>query len=219
MEKSIKSKKVAENLKIFRKLLGLKQKEFAIPLGITHSYISNVEREKNNLSDSILHLIKINYRLNENWLLTGEGTPFVEEWLKDKSLLFENKGGPIKEFTQNLKLDLAVITQDEADRRKKATADKLYNIDPSNPSTPSSSSVDAPCANPWQGHIAKTQFVLESKTGYSKSLAANIESFYDAVVTAEKLIDHENRLAQLEKLSTVGREKEEDSDAALTAAS
>ncbi len=153
--------------------------------------------------------MEINYRINRNWLLNDEGEPFVKEWLDNKLNLFEKNGGPIKEFTQDLKLDLAVITQEEADRRKKAAADKLYNIDTSNPSTPSTSSSDTPCADPWHTHITKTRFILDSKTGYAKSLAANIESFYDAVVTAEKLIDHENRLAQLEKLSTVGREKED----------
>lgn len=188
---------LSKNLKQLRKILKLTQDEFAEKLSITGSYISDVERGKSVISDSVLCLMEINYRINRNWLLKDEGEPFVKEWLDNKLNLFQEQGGPILD---NFKMELEVVDQ-------------------SNPSTSSTSSSDTPCADPWHTHITKTRFILESKTGYAKSLAANIDSFYDAVVTAEKLTDHEKRLAQLEKLSTVGREKEEDSDAALAAAS
>lgn len=206
---------ISKNLRVFRSKLNLNQKEFAKPLGITGGYISKIEKGLSDLSESVLCLIEVNYRINRNWLRTGEGEPFVKEWLDDKLNLFGEKGGPIKEFTQNFKMELAVVQGEKAPGEETAS-DELYNIDTSDPSNMSapSSSAKSPGVDPWQGHIDKTRFILESKTNYSNSLAANIDSFYDAVVTAEKLLDHENRLAQLEKLSTAGREKEEDSDAA-----
>jgi transcriptional regulator with XRE-family HTH domain len=204
---------ISNNLRVFRSKLNLNQKQFAKPLGITGGYISKIEKGLSDLSESVLCLIEVNYRINRNWLKTGEGEPFVKEWLDDKLNLFGEKGGPIKEFTQDFKLQLEVIDAAEAARRKAAPKKLCKITDPSNTSTPSDSS-KPPGADIWQDHLIKTRFILESKTGYANSLAANIESFYDAVVTAEKLKDHEKRLEDIEQQLSTGRGKVEDSDAA-----
>lgn len=198
---------LSKNLKHLRKQLKLTQDEFAENISITGSYISDIERGKSDLSDSVLSLIEINYRVSRDWLLKDEGEPFVMEWLKDKSLLFEDKGGPILD---NFKMDLQVITAEEAARRRSA--------DPSNPSS-TSNPIKTQSPDSWYDYIAKTRFVLESKTGYANSLAANILSFHEAVVLTKKYDDLEKRLARLEKLSTVGREKEDDPDTALAVGS
>lgn len=61
------------NLRSFRKKLELTQNEFAKPLNIKGSSISAMERGKSNPSNAVLELIEIKYRINRNWLLTGEG--------------------------------------------------------------------------------------------------------------------------------------------------
>jgi hypothetical protein len=135
-------------------------------------------------------------------------TPLIVNWAihekVDLNWLF-------KEKVDNFKMDLEVVYGPN-DPRRSAGA-KRYNIDPSNTSIPSESS-KPPDADPWHEHLLKTRFILESKTGYANSLAANIESFYDAVVTAEKLKDHEKRLEDIEQQLSTGRGKVEDSDAA-----
>lgn len=116
--------KISENLKLFRKKLGLNQRQFAESLGITGGYISAIEKGKGNLSESVLCLIEINYRLNRNWLLNGEGEPFVEEWLEDKTFLFADKGGPIKEHSQGMRMHLEAISGAQAEENKRKEAEK-----------------------------------------------------------------------------------------------
>jgi len=117
------------NLKVLRKQLGFNQDDFAKPLGITGSYISDIERGKSNISESILCLIEINYRVNRNWLLNNEGEPFVKEWLEDKNFLFADKGGPIKEhIQQGPRIEMAT-RYGENDPRNKPAAETIYNKD------------------------------------------------------------------------------------------
>lgn len=177
---------ISKNLREFRKLLNLKQDEFAKPLGITGGYISAIEKGKSNLSESVLCLIEINYRLNRKWLLKDEGEPFVQEWLDDKLNLFEKDGGPILD---NFKMNLEVITREEAERRKAA-------------------------ADPWQEILDMARQVLESGTDHSGSLASNIKLSFNTIQD-KKLLEEKcnkalNKIENLEhQLSTAGREKEE----------
>ena len=47
--------------------------------------------------------------------------------------------------------------------------------------------------------IEMTQDILDSGTGYADALAANIQSFHEALETKKRLINHEHRLDVLEK--------------------
>ena len=66
-------------LKQARKVLGLTQAKFAEPIGITNGYVSDLEKGKvQKPSDPVIQTIMNCYRLNRNWLLSGEGDMFVE---------------------------------------------------------------------------------------------------------------------------------------------
>jgi transcriptional regulator with XRE-family HTH domain len=204
--------KIGGRFAYVRLFYGQDQDVFAKNIGLSISNVSNVENYKYDPSFKPLKKLIEIYKVNPIWLLTGEGEPYKVVVLEDKRLFLKNDGSPVEEYSEDFALQLEVITREEAEKRKNAADSVALNIDQSNPSTTSESS-NSPGADPWQDHIIKTRFILESKTGYANSLAANIESFYDAVVTAEKLKNHEQRLERLEKLST-GREKEEISDTA-----
>jgi transcriptional regulator with XRE-family HTH domain len=73
----------AKNLRSERKELGINQEQFAKPLDITGSYLSDIERGKAVPKNSVLQLIEIHYRINRNWLLTGEGSKYIQEATDD----------------------------------------------------------------------------------------------------------------------------------------
>ena len=61
-------------IKAVRKYLGLTQKEFIEPLGITQGSLSGIESGKENASATLLRLICKEYRINKKWLIDGTDT-------------------------------------------------------------------------------------------------------------------------------------------------
>ncbi len=63
-----------------RRQLKIRQGEFAQRLGISQSYLSDVENgKKDNIGSEILYKLKDIYKINLNWLFCGEGTMFTED--------------------------------------------------------------------------------------------------------------------------------------------
>lgn len=74
---------IGERLKYLRKqLLGLTLEKFGEQLGVTKTAISLIESGKNALTEqNIIAICKTNWDgkyVNEVWLRTGEGEPFME---------------------------------------------------------------------------------------------------------------------------------------------
>jgi len=112
---------LAENLKSFRKGLGLNQRQFAKPLGISGGYISKVEKGLSFLSESVLSLMEINYRINRNWLLYNEGDPYLKESaLEDDTLFLDPKDNPVASHMQDLGVHCEVISKEKATARREA---------------------------------------------------------------------------------------------------
>ena len=61
-----------------RKDLGLYQDQFASNLGLSRNFISLVEKGERNISDRTFADICRLYKVNEEWLRTGEGPMYVE---------------------------------------------------------------------------------------------------------------------------------------------
>jgi transcriptional regulator with XRE-family HTH domain len=68
---------LASRFKLFRELLGFSQKEFADKLGVSQKAISQWERGERAIPAVILKELKEHLNLNIDWLLTGEGEPFI----------------------------------------------------------------------------------------------------------------------------------------------
>lgn len=68
----------AIRLKKFRNAVGLKQEDFALPLGLLQGSYSDVERGKTSLTVSIIQRLISKYKLNPYWLFIGEGPMFLE---------------------------------------------------------------------------------------------------------------------------------------------
>lgn len=194
------------------KILDIKRDEFSNKIGISTGYLGMIVTGKRGPSAELIAGIYIHYREYLTWLLTGEGVPFKGDVvLEDKTLFLNYRGVPVKEHLQSTHTDLAAVDGENDPRNLKnnPAGKAICNIDTSDPSTPSNSA-NPPAADPWHNLLDKTRQILCSGTGYANSLAANIDSFYDAVVTKNQLKDHEKRLGELEqKLSTDGREKDD----------
>ena len=121
--------------------------------------------------------------------------------ISTQNLSNKKKGGTLivdlLEFAINSKMNINWLLFGD-DYEKARSEDKIIN---------------AMQNDPYKDLITKTRTVLESKTGYSSSLAMNIESFHESVVTLEKVENLEKDVKELkstvDKLSANGREKEE----------
>ena len=66
-----------ERVKEIRKALKLNQADFGERLGLRNTAISKIENGENGVTDQTLKSICREFGVNESWLRTGEGDPFV----------------------------------------------------------------------------------------------------------------------------------------------
>lgn len=77
-----------ERIKWLRKELGLTLDKFGEKVGVGKTAISKLEKGENNLSDQMALSICREYGVNEDWLRSGAGEPFVAQSQKEKLLGF-----------------------------------------------------------------------------------------------------------------------------------
>lgn len=69
---------INERFRKLRELKGMSQEEFASGAHRTRSEIKNIEYNKTSPKEEVIQSICAAYNVNENWLRTGEGEPFVQ---------------------------------------------------------------------------------------------------------------------------------------------
>lgn len=67
---------INERIKELRIALGLSGEKFGEKLGVTKVAISNIERGNRNLTEQMFKSICREFKVNEDWLRTGEGEMF-----------------------------------------------------------------------------------------------------------------------------------------------
>jgi len=83
---------IEERLKQAREALGLKQTEIARTLGVQSNFLSNIERGAKKPTKELIELFSSRYKINANWLLTGEGEMVIDSLgIKDTPLVKEMK--------------------------------------------------------------------------------------------------------------------------------
>lgn len=68
---------LAERIRYIREDLGLSRAAFGDTLGISGDVVNNLERNRVNISESILRLICKTHRVNYFWLTEENGDPYV----------------------------------------------------------------------------------------------------------------------------------------------
>lgn len=77
---------VGKRIRTIRKKYGLNQKDFAKPLGISYGHISNIEKDRDFPSKSLIKLISSEYEIEEAWIANGSTDSFGH---KIKGLSYE----------------------------------------------------------------------------------------------------------------------------------
>lgn len=67
-----------DQVRVLRQSLNLSQEDFAEKVGLTKNYISLVETGKRSLADRTIRDICRMYSVNEHWLRTGDGEPYIK---------------------------------------------------------------------------------------------------------------------------------------------
>lgn len=67
-----------DRIKKIRKDADLTQQEFAQKIGSTQNVLANYEIGRRNPSSSVINNICKTFRVNEEWLRTGEGEPYIK---------------------------------------------------------------------------------------------------------------------------------------------
>jgi transcriptional regulator with XRE-family HTH domain len=85
-----------DQVRALRQSLNLSQEDFAEKVGLTKNYISLVETGKRSLADRTIRDICRMYSVNEHWLRTGEGEPYIkgsdDELAELVGRLYKDKG-------------------------------------------------------------------------------------------------------------------------------
>ena len=67
---------IGEKIKFIRQDKGLTQAQFGESIGLTKQAVSNVENNLSNPSLDFISKLIVNYNINSNWLIAGEGEPY-----------------------------------------------------------------------------------------------------------------------------------------------
>lgn len=75
-------------IKQIRKSLGLTQAEFGKRLGLKQNSIALIESGERNPSEQTIHSLEREFNVQEKWLRTGEGEPYIEMSKKERIARF-----------------------------------------------------------------------------------------------------------------------------------
>ena len=81
-----------ERVKVIRKKNGLTLEKFGERLGVAKTTISRIENGVNGLTDQMCKSISREFRVNEEWLKTGEGKMEASD-INDAASIFASKNG------------------------------------------------------------------------------------------------------------------------------
>lgn len=73
-------------LKQVRKLLNKSQEEIANELGLTKQAISNIEHSKSSPNIAFLHKLLIDYGVNINFIISGQGSILIKDEKANQTL-------------------------------------------------------------------------------------------------------------------------------------
>ncbi|MDR1902477.1 MAG: helix-turn-helix domain-containing protein [Treponema sp.] len=68
---------IPERIKTIRAALKLSQRAFAKGVFVSQGYFADIETGNRDISERIIHLISVVYKVNKEWLKTGKGEMFT----------------------------------------------------------------------------------------------------------------------------------------------
>lgn len=110
---------VGERIRELRKYYKLNQKDFGKQIGISYGHVSNIEKGKDNPSDSVIKLIAMEYNTSEIWLKTGQGKMIDSSEFGDHITL--------KDTSDTLMQELSVLLNDSTLTNRQYYVSILYS--------------------------------------------------------------------------------------------
>lgn len=94
------------NERIFkiRKDAGMTMEKFGEVIGMTKASVNQIEKGRNNPSEASIKMICHSFNVNETWLKTGEGEPYIE--LSKKEKLAEFFGDVLRDVDDSFRIRL-----------------------------------------------------------------------------------------------------------------
>lgn len=115
-----------DRLKKIRKDLDLTQQEFADRIGIKRNSLANYETGRNTPIDAIIISICREFNVNEQWLRTGEGEPFVQ--LDKEDLLMQWAGKVLGDDSDSFKKRFVKLLMTLSESEWKFLEDKAKEL-------------------------------------------------------------------------------------------
>ena len=106
-----------DRIKMIRENMKLSQTEFAEMLDLKRNSISLIELGKRNPSDRTINDICREFSVNEHWLRTGEGEPYIkgsdDELVELVGRLYKDKGSMRYKFSLELCRSMEKMTDEQ----------------------------------------------------------------------------------------------------------
>jgi len=114
--------------------LGLKSKDIVEEFSISQQYVSNIKKAEN--INATIAMIAQRYKVNLNWLVSGQGDKFLEDAAQDQDKIFLNSLLPVlrkvaKKIVLEFELDfhsIAVFFEIFSEKNKSLKEDELDQI-------------------------------------------------------------------------------------------
>lgn len=134
-----------ERLLSIRKALGMTQVEFSKILNSSNGHISDMEKDRKNITESTIELLKLKCNVNENWLRHGTGEMFIKTFSNTMDHLKEEFN--LDDFSYSLVYEYLKLSQE----KREAVRDFFYRL------------IDSEENNDYLSNIPKTPKELEKK--------------------------------------------------------
>ena len=96
-----KTDSVAERIKAVRGALNLSQRQFAKGVFVSQSYFCDIEIGNREISERVIHLISVIYKVNKEWLKTGKGKMFATSMAEVKLEMLAGVFAELDELLQD----------------------------------------------------------------------------------------------------------------------
>ncbi|MDR1389842.1 MAG: helix-turn-helix domain-containing protein [Treponema sp.] len=93
---------IPARLKTLRAEIGISQRDFAKRIYISQSLYAELEIGNRNINNRIIHLIAMQFKVNKNWIKTGDGEMFDDDppdvRLEQLLELFDELAEPLQDY-------------------------------------------------------------------------------------------------------------------------
>lgn len=109
-------------------------RQIAVSIKKSPAFITELKKGRTNASNGVIQMFKVKYRVNDNWIFTGEGERFLNQdqksQLDSSASLFKDSKDVIKEILMlNREVSLIKREYDMLSKEVKIAVNRLENVE------------------------------------------------------------------------------------------